>query len=682
MWSKMPFVRILIPFIVGILAYRAFPTEFTFNSILFIVIAILTLLAAWLFIFKSLISYSIRFVQSILLLVCVLCIGYLVAYNNDIRNKGDFIGYMVGNEPVEMILKINNEVEQKKNNMKTAVSALAFKSDTGWEQCSGKILLYIANQDSQPKLNYGDIIVAKIYLNSVQEPLFNSDFNYKKFLANKNIYHQSYVREYAVLERNCGNKIIAFALNVRNKIADILEKGLGSNDEFGVVSAMLTGYRADISADMMRAYSGAGVIHIMSVSGLHVGVIYIMITAFIGLFGFLQKRKVLNVVIVLVLIWFYATLTGLSASVLRSAVMISFVVIGTAMNRTISSYNSLAAAAFVLLAFNAGTLGEIGFQLSFLAVLGILLFQRPIYNLLNVNNKWLDKIWQLACVSIAAQLITLPLILFYFGQFPVYFLISNILVVPLSSLILYLGMATVLLSWVPFLSDVMIFITLWATKIMNFIVTYIESLPFAIISNIYIYAIVAVILFVVLCLFYLMFTQKRFKLIYPIFILSILAIFTQWNFNFKNSKSQAAFYIKDGQSYIVGVKHEKTVYLTNSSATNEVSPYLVSRLQTYLERNSLKAVILPDFFNDSTFYKNEQFLAWKNYKMLTWMERKMPQNAHLLPNLDVMLAPNLSKYYFQKQNENLPIKKVMSKIKDESPSLINISNKREMIIQN
>ena len=170
----------------------------------------------------------------------------------------------------------------------------------------------------------------------------------------------------------------------------------------------------------------------------------------------------------------------------------------------------------------------------------------------------------------------------------------------------------------------------------------------------------------------MMFTQKRFKLIYPIFILSILAVFTQWNLNFKNSKSQAAFYIKDGQSYIVGVKHEKTVYLTNSSATNEISPYLVSRLQTYLERNSFKAVILPNFFNDNTIYKDEQFLAWKNYKMLTWMERKMPQNAHCCKSRrDAYL--NLSKL-FQKQNENLPIKKSCEN-QGRIPSMINISNK-------
>jgi len=513
--------------------------------------------------------------------------------------------------------------------------------------------------------------------------LFNSDFNYKKYLADKNIFHQTYIRDdhYTLLEKKQGNAVMTFALSVRDKMVGILQDQLGDNDESGVVAAMLTGYRADISADMMNAYSKAGVIHIMSVSGLHVGVIYIMITAFVGLFGWFKKRKWLNVLLVLSLIWFYAFLTGLSASVLRSAVMISFVVAGTAMQRNISPYNSLAAAAFLLLVFNPGSLGEIGFQLSFVAVLGILLFQRPLYNLWHIRNKWLDKIWQLACVSMAAQLITLPFILYYFGQFPVYFLISNMIVVPLSSLVLYAGMAAVLLSWIPFVNVAVSFGTIWLTKAMNFIVITIESLPGSVISNIYISAWPAVILVIIIALGYAMFYRKKIRLIYPMLLLAIAATLFEWNFKRGIEKNQEAFFIKDGSEYIVGIKQDNSVYIMLPSDTFAMSDYLKTRLTRFADRNSLHTINAGEMFNDKMVFRHEKFIGWNQFRMLAWNERKMPPATADLPPVDLMLAPSLSKYYFEKNASGLPTRIVFSKMKTTNPLFVNITSKKEWSIK-
>ncbi|HBG69585.1 MAG: hypothetical protein A2W93_13725 [Bacteroidetes bacterium GWF2_43_63] len=678
-WSKAPFVRILIPFIAGLLVYRSGWAFADPSWIMPSLLALLIALAAWMFVFKSLNTYKIRFIQSIIIIYCVLSFGWLTAHYGDFQNKTDFIGDLPANQQAELIIKIDNTVEQKNSNMKTTASTLAVKTDSGWSRCSGKILLYISNPDTVATLEYGDVIAVKCYLNEVQNPLFNSDFNYKKYLADKNIFHQTYVRDdhYTVLENKQGNAVMTFALGVRDKMVRILQKQLGDNDEFGVVSAMLTGYRADISADMMNAYSKAGVIHIMSVSGLHVGVIYIMITAFIGLFGWFKKKKWLNVLLVLSLIWFYAFLTGLSASVLRSAVMITFVVVGTAMQRSISPYNSLAAAAFILLAFNPGSLGEIGFQLSFVAVLGILLFQRPLYNLWHIRNKWLDKIWQLACVSLAAQLITLPFILYYFGQFPVYFLISNLLVVPLSSLVLYAGMAAVLLSWIPFVNIAVSFATVWLTKAMNFIVTTIESWPGSVVSNIYISAWPALILVVIIALGYMLFYHRKIKILYAILFLAIIATLFEWNFKSQIEKEKEAFFIKDGKEFIVGIKQDKSVYLMLPSDTFTLSQYLKTRLERFADRNSLQTITAGEMFNDKLVFRHENFIGWNQFRMLAWNERKMPPGTPDLPPVDLMLAPMLSKYYFEKYQESLPTKIVFSKMKTNNPQFVNISGKKE-----
>jgi len=678
-WSKAPFVRILIPFIAGLLIYRSGWRFADQSWIMPSFLALMIASAAWMFIFKSLNTYKTRLIQGAVILYCILSFGWLTAHYSDLRNRNDFIGNLPKNQPSELILKIDNTVEQKNSNMKTTASALAVKNDSGWIRCSGKILLYIANPDTAPTLAYGDVISVKCYLNEVQNPLFNSDFNYRKYLADKNIFHQTYIRDdhYTVLEKKQGNAVMTFALSVRDRMVGILQDQLGDNDESGVVAAMLTGYRADISADMMNAYSKAGVIHIMSVSGLHVGVIYIMISAFVGLFGWFKKRKWLNVLLVLSLIWFYAFLTGLSASVLRSAVMISFVVAGTAMQRNISPYNSLAAAAFLLLAFNPGSLGEIGFQLSFVAVLGILLFQRPLYNLWHIRNKWLDKIWQLACVSMAAQLITLPFILYYFGQFPVYFLISNLIVVPMSSLVLYAGMAAVLLSWIPFVNVAVSFGTIWLTKAMNFIVITIESLPGSVISNIYVSAWPAVFLVVILALGYAMFYRKRIRMLYPMLLLAIAATLFEWNFKKGIEKSQEAFFIKDGSEYIVGIKQCNSVYLMLPSDTFALSDYLKTRLNRFAERNSLQTITAGEMFNDKMVFRHENFIGWNQLRMLTWNERKMPPSAGNLPQTDLMLAPSLSKYYFEQHAGNIPTRIVLSKIKTNNPLVVDISGKKE-----
>lgn len=682
-WSKAPFVRILIPFIAGLLIYRSGWDIAGQSWILPSLLALMLASAAWMFILKSLNTYKTRFLQGAVIIYCILSFGWLTAHYSDIRNNNDFIGNLPKNQPVELILKIDNTVEQKNSNMKTTAAALAVRNDSGWTRCSGKILLYIANSDTAPTLAFGDVIAVKCYLNEVQNPLFNSDFNYKKYLADKNIFHQTYIRDdhYTLLEKKQGNAVMTFALSVRDKMVGILQDQLGDNDESGVVAAMLTGYRADISADMMNAYSKAGVIHIMSVSGLHVGVIYIMITAFVGLFGWFKKRKWLNVLLVLSLIWFYAFLTGLSASVLRSAVMISFVVAGTAMQRNISPYNSLAAAAFLLLVFNPGSLGEIGFQLSFVAVLGILLFQRPLYNLWHIRNKWLDKIWQLACVSMAAQLITLPFILYNFGQFPVYFLISNMIVVPMSSLVLYAGMAAVLLSWIPFVNVAVSFGTIWLTKAMNFIVITIESLPGSVISNIYISAWPAVILVIIIALGYAMFYRKKIRLIYPMLLLAIAATLFEWNFKRGIEKNQEAFFIKDGSEYIVGIKQDNSVYLMLPSDTFAMSDYLNTRLTRFAERNSLQTITAGEMFNDKMIFRHENFIGWNQLRMLTWNERKMPPSVGNLPQTDLILAPSLSKYYFEKNASGLPTRIVFSKMKTTNPLFVNITSKKEWSIK-
>lgn len=680
-WSKMPFVRIIIPFVAGILMYRSGIHFLAISQLTSILIALFLALGAWLLFLKKFNSYNLRHVQSVLLIFTIFISAYYISHRNDFRNNENFIGNTLPNSEVEMMLQIDNSVEQKNGTFKTTARAVALKTEEGWQKSEGEILLYIAQTDSAQTPDYGDLIATKFILSVVEKPVFNSDFNYQKFLADKNIFHQAYISDgnWTLLEQNKGNPLMAFALAARNKLVSILQNQLGKTEEYAVVSAMLTGYRADLSADMMQAYSKAGVIHIMSVSGLHVGVIYIMISSLLGLFAWLKRKKWLRVIVVLLLIWFYSMITGLSASVLRSAVMISFIVLGEALHRKINPLNSLCAAAFILLAINPGSIGEVGFQLSFAAVAGIFLFQKPIYRLAYVRNKWIDQIWQLACVSLAAQIATLPFILYYFGQFPVYFLLTNILVVPLSGIVLYAAMGAVLLSWIPGLNVLAAWATILLVKIMNFIVVTVESLPYAVAGNIFVNAWSALVIAMIIALIFAMITMKKIRLIFPILIFATLASAFQWNHAIENKNSSFWFALKDGKQYLTGIKHKQNLYIVEPEPDYLPSAFVLNRVINFAKRNGLKTIAVPPQFNDSVVFRNNQFIAFANYKAITINDYKIPPATISLPQADIVIAPKMSKYYQEKFVKLKPEQALMIKYGISKSSIIDLNQHRDWV---
>ena len=237
-----------------------------------------------------------------------------------------------------------------------------------------------------------------------------------------------------------------FALKLRKSFINIFENQGISGRNFAVVTALVLGMDDYLDNDTRKEFSSAGAIHILCVSGLHVGVIYMVLNA---LLFFLKRNKyarALRSLILLIGIWFYAMLTGLAPAVLRAATMFSFVIIGTGIKRKAGVFNSLTVSAFILLLFNPFLIYNVGFQLSYAAVIAIVAIQPTIYQIWQPKNKIADNIWGITTVSVAAQLGTAPLGLFYFHQFPNYFIITNLIAIPLATLILYAGFLSVILS--------------------------------------------------------------------------------------------------------------------------------------------------------------------------------------------------------------------------------------------
>lgn len=309
--------------------------------------------------------------------------------------------------------------------------------------CEGHLLLYLEKKDSL-KIGYGDRLKVFCKPSPINSPKNPGQFDYRCWLARRQVFHQAFVRkeQYSVTARGEGSRIKQVCLHTRDKLLRNLHLSGISGQEYAVLSAILLGYEEDIDRETMDHYSASGVIHILSVSGMHVGIIYSVIWFLTGQIRMIKKSTAVRHLLVIITVWLYAGITGASPSVLRASAMLGFVSAGKIMSRQAPVFNSLAVSVFILLlAVDTGMLYYAGFQLSCLAVAGIVWLYAPLYNRLYFSSTWMDKIWSIVAVSIAAQLFTFPLSVYYFHMFPNYFLPANLIIIPLSTLVMFSGMA-------------------------------------------------------------------------------------------------------------------------------------------------------------------------------------------------------------------------------------------------
>lgn len=246
--------------------------------------------------------------------------------------------------------------------------------------------------------------------------------------------------------RNYESMLEEKARNISEKTSEIISEKLDKTSS-SLCLALCLANKSELNKKIKKDFSRAGASHILAVSGMHVGIIF---TAISTLFGLISKSRIyLNIsnIVALIFLWFYAFLCELQPSIIRACTMFTIPIIGKILNRDSSSLNSLLFTAFCMLIYDHTYLYNIGFQLSFLAVAGILLFQEKIFNIFQLQNKILIWIWNLTSVSIAAQITTLPLTIYYFHELPILSLFSNLFVIPLSTLLIYCTGIFLVLSW-------------------------------------------------------------------------------------------------------------------------------------------------------------------------------------------------------------------------------------------
>ena len=360
-------------------------------------------------------------------------------------------------------------------------------------------------------INKGDLLFIKGQPKLVSPPSNPGEFNYKNYLVYNRVYHQHYVRaDYAKIGHRPISRLIALSDKMRLYCTRVISEFIHIQDARAVILALSLGVKDELDNDLVQAFSATGSMHVLAVSGLHVGIIYLVIFNILSRVGLNKKKyRWLLAILSMSVLWFYAMLTGLSPSVLRAVTMFSFVALGRALFRKGNIYNTLAASAFLLLWFNPYLIMSVGFQLSYLAVFGIVYIQPKLYSLWNPKNYLIDKIWEISCVSIAAQLATGPLSVLYFHQFPTYFLISNLFIIPAAFLSLLGTLLLFALSPLPYIGSALGWLLGGFVNVVNELVYWVSSFPKSTFSGIYLDILATWLLYLTIGFLILYLVKKR-----------------------------------------------------------------------------------------------------------------------------------------------------------------------------
>jgi competence protein ComEC len=481
--KQYPFVRLVACLIAGVLLQ--WYLQFSLTTIIIMFGGLLVLLPVF-SLLPSPVLFRVQWLRGIIILLLFVVAGAFAVFVRDIRHNPQWIGHTYQPKQ-DVLLTIDEPLVEKPNSWKALAAVTAIQQGNMWKKAMGDVLLYFYKGKIKPNLHYG----SQIILHADLQPIKNSGnpgaFDYNQYCLFHNISYQSFIYpgQYTMLWKNDGSLLQQALYNIRDSTISIIQKNIPGEREQAVAEALLIGYRDRLDPDLVQAYTNTGVVHIIAISGLHLAMIYGLL---ISIFSLLPQGKIIRLIqpiIILVVLWLFSFLAGAVPSITRAAVMFSFIVLGKALDKRTNTYNTLAASAFCLLAYNPFYLWDAGFMLSYSAVISIVAFYKPVSNWFYIKNRLLNSMWQATAVTISAQILTLPVILFYFHQFANLFLIANFIAVPLSGIILYGILLLLIVSFIPLMAKwVGIGVGYLIIGLDGFIQN-INHMPFALWDNIY-----------------------------------------------------------------------------------------------------------------------------------------------------------------------------------------------------
>lgn len=475
-WKKSPFIKLLLPLAAGILLqwYRPLQVHFWWAGLL------LGGAGLALFFFIPLFDrYRYSFISGLFSILLFISTGALLLRQKDIRNNPEWIGrhYRVNDG---LLVRLEEPPVEKPRSWK-AVTRVRFLLQDGKKiPVKGRIICYF-KKDSAFQLRFGSELLLKKTIQPILHSGNPGSFNYRRYCLFQGITHQLYLEpdDYRLVTGSKSRSFRAFLFDLRENLLEILRKNIRGEKELGLAEALLIGYKNDLDTSLVQAYARTGVVHIIAISGLHLGLIYWLLGLLLLPLKKNKRFRWLYPLLIITGLWLFSLLAGAQPSILRSALMFTCIVCAESLSRKTSVYNSLALSAFTLLCINPFWLWDIGFQLSYAAVLSILVFYRPVYNWFYIKNKILDSLWKLNAVTLAAQVLTLPFCVYHFHQFPNLFLLSNFLAVPLSSLVLLGEILLCTIAFIPGLALLAGKSIAWLIRFMNNYIEAIDRIPFS-----------------------------------------------------------------------------------------------------------------------------------------------------------------------------------------------------------
>lgn len=629
MLQRIPFLRLLIALISGILIARYMPCS-PGGWLIYLLLPLL-LFSVFLCIKNK--SHKLN-VTTLLLILMLIGITRHRQFNNKpgFNNAGFYIATLL-EYPVE-----------KPNSLKTEAKLSYISNDSIITKQNEKLVIYFHPDSLSKKLAPGSIIIFENKPSFIANAGNPYEFDYKGYMANKKIYRQVYLPSgsWQGAGASQGVNLRIYSEKLRYCLLDIYRQNNIDGERFAILSALTLGYKDALAPETKQVYSSAGAMHVLAVSGLHVGIIFMAVNIILGFLRKSKNGRLLFIFLSILILWVYAFITGLSPSVLRATVMFSFVIIGDNLSKPTNIYNTLALSAFILLSFNPNLLFEVGFQLSYTAVTGIVFFQPRLFGLFSINNWFVNYAWALFTVSVAAQLSTFPLTLFYFHQFPTYFWISNFIVIPGAFLLIFMGIGVILTSPIAAISNLLATATSFLLDGTYYLLESLQGLPAPVIQNIHISNIQFA--FLVLSLISLMFfiSGKRHRALMISTSLLIL-VFGLNIYNKLNSLNNKLIYFYNASNGLLIhciAGRENYILYENESQMKSYDRLIPENTVTNLHLKTPKIIQFDSCYQDNALFIRPPMFSFYNKNIIA-----NPLKHEIIP--DSLIDIYISKYPLQ-----------------------------------
>jgi len=608
-WIPYAVVRIVLFFIAGILLGIYCPDFLPQHIAAIVFVALLTVYIGH-FIAQR-ITQKTLFNPGMIGLLAILLAGYLqLLHRTDSRRADNLINLKTPVAYYQAV--VTGYTQEKATAWKVEARLLQVKDSSTWQSIQGNIVLYFPKKEFQRSFQYGDVLLIRGQPQVTPPPGNPGEFDYKRYLAFRKIYHQHFVKRKDVkrLDSQPDSRLLYYAICARNWADATLKKYVEGEREQAIASALVLGVTDGLDNELLNAYAATGAMHVLAVSGLHISIIYMIILWLLKPLGTSRASQWIAAGISLFILWGYAYITGLSPSVLRAVTMFTFVAVAKAWNRQTNIYNVLAASAFFLLLYEPYLIMSVAFQLSYLAVLGIVYLQPGLYQLWEPASRLWDEVWKITTVSIAAQLATLSLGLLYFHQFPNYFLLSNLLVIPGSFFVLIAGLVVLVIGFITPVASFVGLLLKWSIQALNIVVFTVEAFPFSLVDNIYIDTFQSWLLMGVIISAVLLFQFRSFRYIAVAFICTLLFAAVQWHHFYQDVDRRYITVYKVPHHSAVDLTAQGHVYFLTDSLLPQKAPAIRFHIHPNRLHNGVEEV--------STLVQ-----PVTSYQLLHWQEKSI-----------------------------------------------------------